>query len=58
MANNIFGAIDIAIKGIIYFCLLLVAAVASVFLLYFVALTGWRLFWLCWESLFSHAWRF
>lgn len=56
MANSIFETIDSVIKGVIYFCLLLVAAVAAIFLLYFVAMTGWRAFWLCWDLIFSHSW--
>ena len=58
MTQNISEVIDNLIKRVIYFCLILTAAIASAFLLVFVALTGWRLFWLCWESLFSHSWRF
>lgn len=56
MNDNIFEKIDTIIKGIVYFCLLLVAAIASAFVLYFVAMTAYRTFWLCWELLFRHQW--
>ena len=45
MSNNIFENIDTIIKGIVYFCLLLVAAILSAFVLYFVAMTVWRTLW-------------
>jgi hypothetical protein len=56
MANSIFETIDSVIKGVIYFCLLLVAAVAAAFVLYFVAMTGWRAIGLLWREIFSFPW--
>lgn len=57
MSNNIFENIDTIIKGVVYFCLLLVAAIISAFILYFVAMTAWRTLWLCWDAIFSHKWE-
>ena len=56
MANNMFETIDNAIKSVAYFCLLLVVAILAAFVLYFVAMTAYRAFWLCWDILFSHKW--
>lgn len=56
MHNNIFEKIETIIKAIVYFCLLLVAACAAAFILYFVAMAAFRLIGLCWDVLFSHNW--
>lgn len=58
MKDNTFETIDSIVKGIVYFCLLLVAAIVSAFVLYFVAMTAWRTLWLCWDTIFSHSWTF
>jgi len=56
MFSNLFEIIDSVIKGVAYFCLLLVAACVSLFVLYFVAMTAYRMFWMCWDLIFSHDW--
>jgi hypothetical protein len=56
MLENVFETIEGFIKGVAVFCLLLVAAIAALFVLYFCALSAYRLANLCWDVLFSHSW--
>ena len=56
MAGNFFEKADGLIKAIRYVALGIVLAIVSVFLLYFVGLTAWRLAGLLWRSVFGHPW--
>lgn len=56
MFKNLFETLDGIIKGVAYFCVLLIAAVAAVFAFYFIGMTAWRLAQLVWDEIFSHNW--
>ena len=58
MFKNLFEILDGVIKGVAYFCTLLIAAVAAVFALYFISMSAIRLGQLCWDLIFSHSWSF
>ena len=58
MAIKIFETIEGVLKGITYFCMLVMAAVAAIFALYFVGMTGIRLAQLLWDLIFAHRWSF
>ena len=58
MPIKLFESIEGLLKGITYFCMLVMAAVAAIFALYFVGMTALRLAQLCWRLIFSHDWSF
>jgi hypothetical protein len=55
---KIFETIEAFIKGIAYFSVICITAIAGLFTLYFVGMTAIRLAQLLWKLIFSHRWEF
>jgi hypothetical protein len=56
MAGDLFEKMDAFIKAVRYFALGIALAIVSVFVLYFVCMTVYRLWGLCARLLFSAPW--